>query len=77
MVIHYPKQFPGVATGWNMGLMRHRAPWYLVINDDIAFQKGLLQRIAELVTRRAKRVTSSHPSHPQQGLGPPRDGRFL
>lgn len=41
----------GVAASWNLGMKVSPAGWWLIVNSDIVFGRGDLERLAKKVTR--------------------------
>lgn len=50
--IHLPHNI-GVAASWNLGIkVTPRAPWWLIVNSDLTFGPGDLERLANTVSPR-------------------------
>ena len=51
--VHTFRRNMGVSAAWNMIMLLHTAPWYLICNSDIAFQPPTLPHIIQVVDVRA------------------------
>jgi GT2 family glycosyltransferase len=59
-VVNLPHNI-GVAAAWNLVFkLTPRAPWWLIVNDDIAFGPGDLERLAAAMEDPAPRIAMIH-----------------
>jgi hypothetical protein len=49
----------GVAASWNLGIkVTARAPWWAIVNDDVAFAQGQLATLAATVSQPGPRIAA-------------------